>query len=235
MVVEAELLPFLLSSAGKPLAENFEAAPAGGGKFSLKKKVGPLEVWQWGAATLGVVFAYLAYRNHAANAAGGPSSAPATATTLPAGGGSPPSGETTLSGQLTDLTGQVGALQQSVAGLGNVPVAATTAPSGTGFSNDITNLYGLVGRSPDASGAAYWQNVINTQGLNAAVTQVAGTPEAQAYAAANPTGFVQAEYTTELGRTADPAGLAYWQGRLQTAGAPAQAQAFGGAVTSGAH
>lgn len=201
---------------------------AGGG---LKKKIGPLELWQWGAATLGVVFAYLAYRNHVANSAGAPSSAPATNTSLPGTGASPTDLGTTISGQLTNLTGQVGQLQNQVAGLGTG--GTPTVQSSNGFSSDVTNLYGLVGRSPDTAGAAYWQNVIDTQGLSNAVNQFAATPEAQSYAASNPQGFVNAEYSTVLGRTAEPAGLSYWQGRLSTAGPAQEAKAFTSSATQG--
>lgn len=211
------------------MAEDFGGKAEGG----LKKRIGPLEVWQWGAATLGVVFAYLAYKQHAANStSGAPASVGATNTALPGTGGQPTDIGTTISGQLTDLTGQVGALQQSVAGL--APGGGTPSTNQSGFSADITNLYGLTGRTPDVGGAAYWQSVVNTQGVGQAVNQFAATPEAQGFAASNPAGFVSAEYQTELGRTPDAAGLAYWQGQLQTLGAAKEAQAFTTTVQTGA-
>ena len=165
-------------------------AEEGAGKAGgfLKKKAGPLEYWQWAAATLGVVFAYLAYRNHVSASAGAPASAPATDTSLPGTGGNPTDLGTTISGQLTDLTGQVGALQNTVAGLTS-GAAATTTQSTNGFSSDVSNLYELTGRSPDTSGAQYWQGVVNSQGLTSAFNQFAATPEAQGYAASNPAGF----------------------------------------------
>ncbi len=216
--------PSLWCLAGAILAENFEAAPEGGGKFNLKKKVGPLELWQWGAATLGVLFAYLAYRNHAANKAGGPSGAPATSTTLPPGGANPTDLGTTISGQLTDLTGQVGQLNAAEAAsnvAGTSPVAATTTPSGNGFSDAINNLYASIGQSPDTAGAAFWQSKIN-----------AGDPYVlNEFAASAPSAYVTQQYKT-AGISPDAAGLAFWQGQIGTVGAAQETKAFNASVAA---
>lgn len=221
------VLPSPLYLAGVPLAdiEDVPGKAAGGLKGGLTHKVGPLEIWQWGAATLGVIFAYLAYRNHAASSAGGPSSAPATATTLPAGGANPTDIGTTISGQLTDLTGQVGQLQQSVAGLNTAtaPVAATTTTTTNGFSSDITSLYSQIGQSPDAAGAAFWQGKLNSGDTNVF----------NEFAASAPQGFVTQQYGTQLHRAPDAAGLAYWQGQIQSVGATKETAAFNKVVAGG--
>ena len=126
----------------------------------------------------------------------------------------------------------MGALQNTVAGL-TPGAAATTTQSTNGFSSDISNLYGLTGRSPDAAGSQYWQGVVNSQGLTSAFNQFAATPEAQGYAASNPAGFVAAEYQTELNRTPDAAGAAFWQGQLTTLGPAKEAQAFSASAAKG--
>ncbi len=226
---------------GATLAENFEAAPEGGGKFSLKKKLGPLEAWQWLAAGGGLLFAYLAYKRSRAGA-GGPSSAPATATSLPPGGAAPTSAETTLSGQLTDLTGQVGAIGNSVglnlqgqvaalpggqtqANLAGVsPVAATSTPSGNGFSDAINSLYASIGSSPDTAGAAFWQSKLN-----------AGDPYVlNEFAATQPLAYVNQQYKT-AGLTPDAAGVAFWQGQIGTVGATQETKAFNASVAARPH
>jgi hypothetical protein len=216
--------PSLSSWQVVPLADVGDAVEGGGSKVAggLKKKVGPLEVWQWAAATLGVVFAYLAYKNHASNSAGGPGQA-ATNTTLPPGGAAPTSDTTVLSGQLTDLTGQVGALQQSVAGLspgGGAPSTVTT----NGFGSDITSLYSQIGASPDAAGAAYW----GAQSQSGLLDRFVGsTPQATA-------GFVTQQYQSNLGRTPDAAGLAYWEGQVGKVGATQEQAQFKAATAGGA-
>ncbi len=224
------------------MAENFEAAPAGGGKFSLKKKFGPLEAWQWLAAGGGLLFAYLAYKNHAANAAGGPSSAPATSTTLPPGGANPTDSGTLLSGQLTDAQGTLGAIANSVgpnlqgqvaalpggqtqANLAGVsPVAATSTPSGNGFSDAVNSLYASIGSSPDTAGAAFWQSKLN-----------AGDPYVlNEFAATQPLAYVNQQYKT-AGLTPDAAGVAFWQGQIGTVGATQETKAFNASVAARPH
>jgi len=201
-------------------------APSGATTGFLKKKIGPLEVWQIGVGIAGLFLAYMAYKNHAASSAGGPSSAPATSTTLPAGGAAPTDIGTTISGQLTDLTGQVGALQNQIGTLspsGGAP--ATTTQSTNGFSSDITSLYSQIGASPDVAGAAYWQAKLGQPGL---LDQFVGSnPQATS-------GFVTQEYQTQLHRAPDAAGAAYWQGQVQMLGATAEQAQFSRAVAGGA-
>lgn len=213
-----------------------ELVDAGGKtKGFLKHKIGPLEVWQWGAATLGVLFAYMAYKRSrsggSAAGAGAPASVPATATNLPGSGGNPTDLGTTISGQLTNLTGQVGALQQTVAGLGTTPAGAAAVQTSNGISSDVQNLYNQIGvSSPDAAGAAYWQTQINSgvTGSNLLNEFVGATPSAT-------TGFVTQEYQTQLHRAPDTAGLAFWEGQVQTLGATQEQRNFTAAVQGGAH
>ena len=198
-------------------------AEEGAGKAGgfLKKKAGPLEYWQWGASALGLLLAYLAYRNYSANSAGGAASAPATNTSLPGTGSSPTDIGTTISGQLTDLTGQVGALQQSVAGLTGTVGSTPIAPSASS-GNIVTDLQNTFapGSSADTAGTAYWNNYLsnNSVGQTAAAFESAAGANQLNAGQFNAAGFVQNQYVTELGRSADPAGLANWEGQLTQGG-----------------
>jgi hypothetical protein len=200
------------------------AGKAGG---ALKKKIGPLPVWGWavaGGVGLGIIM-FLRNRSTASASSG---SLPTQVSTPTQTG---PSGTDVLSGQLTDITGQIGALStqvqqlQPVAGAtpSNPGSGSVTAPSGLnsiatqGMSFENT-LLGRTGTN-DVSGGQFWGERINQGGLLSAFQQIDTSPEAQAFAASNPDAFINGQYQALLGRNADAAGMTAWKGVLEPGGA----------------
>lgn len=87
------------------------------------------------------------------------------------------------------------------------------APNGTGAVNAdalIDSVYkAILGRSPDAAGAAYWKDQLAAGNVSSANL---GQAVSQAGAANGET--IRNAYQAILGRDADAAGLAYWQGQV---------------------
>lgn len=197
--------------------------PEGGGGFSLKKKVGPLPLWGWGAIGVGIL-AFLYYRSK--NAGGGTPAVLPTAmgATGDANANGNPVGYDALSSQITGVAGQLGTLQQQLAGsMGTTSTSGVTTPA-TGQAGSWYTSF--LGRPADTAGASFWNNQIQSGGALSAFQQLESTPEAQQYAANNPGAVVGAEYTQFLNRPADAAGLAYWTQYLNMNGAAAESAAF---------
>lgn len=179
-------------------------------------------MWQYAAAIGGVLVAYMGYKYYSNGAAASTAAAPAaTDTTLPDSGISSGDIGSTISGQLTNLTGQVGALQNQVAGLSPATGATpTTAAASSG--NVITDLYqNFTGGAGDTAGVAYWNSVLGNQTLGqteASFEAASGANQLNA-GSFNPAGFVTEQYQTALGRSPDAAGLASWEGQLTQGGA----------------
>lgn len=193
---------------------------------ALKKKIGPLPVWGWavaGGVGLGIIL-FLRNRSTASASSG---SLPTQVSTPTQTG---PSGTDVLSGQLTDITGQIGALStqvqqlQPVAGAASNPGSGSlTAPSGLNpiATQGMTFENTLLGRTgqTDVSGGQFWGERINQGGLLSAFQQIDTSPEAQAFAASNPDAFINGQYQALLGRNADAAGMTAWKGVLEPGGA----------------
>lgn len=194
-----------------------------------------IPVWGWFAGAIVLVGAYLAYRSYANNQANAAANAAATPTTQDASGLQTDGGidSTQMQGIVDMLTGiqqQDAALTSAVNSLGaatSIPGSGATyeQPSPTAIpavapgSLSVAALYqDLLGRAPDAAGAAYW----GAKSPSSVFMGVSNSAEALAAAQANPGEFIQGEYESVLGRPADPAGYSTWYGVL----------APGGAVTS---
>lgn len=201
-----------------------------------------IPAWGWVVVALIVVGGYIAVRRS--------KSKPATATT--SAGYSPTTGYASAQDALsagapgidlaqmqgisqllqgimqtdTALTQSVAQLQTSVsaipgAGTGATSPPPTAVPHDSGVISVAALYQDMLGHSPDAAGAAFWQSYTPSTLFEA----FAATPEAQAFAQANPKAYVQGEYQARLHRAADPAGEAYWVGQL-SGGAAQQAAAF---------
>lgn len=82
--------------------------------------------------------------------------------------------------------------------------------------NLVTVLYeDLLERAPDPAGLNYWVQLLSA-GVREErlVASILATPEYYALQGATDAAFVSAVYDNLLGRGADAAGLAYWQGML---------------------
>ena len=93
----------------------------------------------------------------------------------------------------------------------------TLAVSDAWAGTRVADLYAkILGRTPDASGRAYWLDQI-ARGfrLEGAAVEFYGSNEYFSRNGSNPSGFVAALYRDLMGRTADGAGLSYWTGFLQ--------------------
>lgn len=171
-----------------------------GGKTTgfLKKKMGPLELWQWGVGVVGLFAAYLAYKSFTG---GGQAAA---ASTSPSVSTVPPS-DTATTGANTTLSGQVGDVQTT---LGNIADAVASLPSQIPTAVQSNPTPGSSG-SGAVGGFANWQAFENS-------------PAALSLAQTNPNAYVTAQYNDVLGRAPDAPGLAFWQGQLGSN--PTQAQ-----------
>ena len=128
-------------------------------------------------------------------------------------------GATTTS--TSNSTVSAGAISQ---GLGTS--GATMRFVDTSLEAQAGRLYqAAFGRAPDAAGLAYWSAALHAgTSLDSVAQSFIASPEFQAqYGSLSNTGFVNALYQNVLHRSADPSGLAYWQGALD-AGTATQAQ-----------
>lgn len=173
----------------------------------LKKKAGPLEVWQWAVGVVGLVAAYLAYKSFKGGGASGqPATVGGTISSVPPGDLGTTQPQTALSGQLQNIEGQLGQIASQTS---PAAIQANSNPSGTSSST--------------LGGLANWQ----------AFTQ---SPAALSLADTNSQAYVTAQYESILGRAPDTSGLQYWEGQLGSAPTQAQVtaenQAFLGATAN---
>lgn len=213
------------------MADDFGGgAPAGGDgphgahlpKF-LTKKYGPLSGWAWGiiaAVGVGLVM-YLRARSAASSGA----AAAASPVGTPVGSGATGFTEDQL-GQLQGLVN--GSVTQALAGSAGSGSSSASGAATNPLSSYVNSEYtNLLGRSGEQQGVSYWTNqLLGGQTTQQQFTAFESTPEAQAYAASNPTGFVTGQYETLLNRQPDQAGLTYWTQQLAQNNASAESVQF---------
>ncbi len=163
----------------------------------LKKKAGPLEVWQWGVGVVGLFAAYLAYKSFTGGGASTTASASPSVSTVPPSDIATTGANTALSGQLQDVLTGLGGLSAQVAAVPGQTVTAVQANPNPGSSSGATGGY------------ANWQ-------------AFASGPGGLALADKSQQAFVTAQYQGLLGRAPDTQGLAFWESQLGSA--PTQAQ-----------
>lgn len=113
----------------------------------------------------------------------------------------------------------------------NIQFIDGTLSTPQGFGALVARLYAAVlGRAPETAGLVFWSNAL-AQGAapgNVAAS-LASSAEFQARfpaASQGPVALVQQLFQTVLGRPADPAGLVYWSGQVQSQGLGATLVAF---------
>ncbi len=201
------------------MAEDGFATEAEGG---LKRKLGPLELWQWGAGVVGLFALYFAYKTYKGGGTSTTASASPSVSTVPPSDLATTGANTALSGQLQDLQTSVGYLGAQIANLPNLGAPpGVSAPTNSGGTSSASGsgLLSLVGQGQngqpvDQAGAQYWQSYLSGHNLAQTFLAIEATPQATQYAQANPQGFVGAQYQEVLGRQAAPSEIAYWQGQL---------------------
>lgn len=88
-----------------------------------------------------------------------------------------------------------------------------------GFVNTVYQQF--LGRLPDPAGLTGWSTAMSSGTLEEQVrASFASSPEYFLKNGANPVSFVEALYTNVLRRVPDPAGVAYWLGRLALGTSP---------------
>lgn len=228
-----------------PLEHEVEKHADAGAKAKgfLTHKIGPLELWQWFAATAGLLLAIAAYRRQAGASAQSATVVPATPTgdATTGGGTDGPLTNASAAGQLETIQAEL----QTLAG--NAPNVGATAgstntntnPTGVsnGFSTEINDLYATLGRAPDTAGASYWQNQLGLEGFNqvfANFEQAAANNGELASVTANQQStqaFVQSQYQALTGHQGDQAGVSYWVGQIQQTGIPKESTLFANTVS----
>lgn len=217
-----------------------DAADAAGGKAHgfLTHKLGPLELWQWFAATAGLLLAFAAYRRQTASNANSANVVPAVPTGDPTTGSGTdgPLTNASAAGQLESIQAELQTLAGNAPNVGGTAASTNTNTNPTGvsngFSTEINSLYATLGRAPDTAGASYWTQQLGLEGFNQVFAQFESTPEAQTYAAQSPTAFVNAQYQALAGRQGDTGGVNYWVSQVQQVGVARESQAFSSAVTA---
>lgn len=201
---------------------------AAGAEGGLKKRLGPLEIWQWGAGVVGLLALYLAYKAAKGGGTSTTASASPSVSTVPPSDIATTGANTAVTGQLTNITTGIDKLATQIAALPQ-QVTAVSAPSNSGGTSSPSGggLLSLVGQGQngqpvDQAGASYWQSFLSGHTMGQTFLAIEGTPQATSYAQSNPGGFVNAQYNQLLGHPGDAAGLAYWQGTLGSN--PTQAQ-----------
>lgn len=212
-------------------------AVASKGKNVLTHKLGPLDLWQWLAATGGLLLAYLAYRRTAASTSTSATAVPSIAS----GNGvlASSSDSMTVSGQLQNIEGQLASIsaQLPAAGTGG-STSSSAAPSTDAVAppTAVQKLYATVGTSAggiDPGGASFWDQRIGLEGINSVLAEIDNTAQGISYGNANPAAFVDAQIAAlEPQNAGDTAGRAYWISQVQQVGAGQEAKAFSAAVTN---
>ncbi len=195
---------------------------AAGAEGGFKRKLGPLEVWQWGAGVVGLFALYFAYRSYRG---GGAATTGATATTTPSVSTVPPS-DTATTGAQTAVTGQLDNITRGLSGLSAqvaaVPQAVLTAVPALTAAPTAVQANPTPGSSSGATGG-----LANWQAFEA-------SPAALSLADTNQSAYVTAQYQSVLGRAPDTGGAAFWEKMLGSnptqAQVTAENQAFLGAT-----
>ncbi len=138
------------------------------------------------------------------------------------GQGCPSTGTLGGSGGGTVVTVPAGSAGSTTGGSGG----STTSSIGT-FSTFLNGVYqGILKRSPDASGASYFGDRLESQTSNSAcrsamvqtVRDVMNSAEAHSFRYSSGRQQVEGFYLALLGRTADSAGATYWTGIYNSSG-----------------
>lgn len=183
----------------------------------LKKKAGPLEVWQWAVGVVGLFAAFLAIRSYKS----GSSSAGAqqAAQDINPISSAPPTdlgttgAQTAISGQLQNVESQLTALRQQPTGVqANTNPGASSGAVG-GFANwqafeNSPAALSLAQRDPNAYVTAQYQSILGrapessaviagwTNQLGAAPTAASVTQENKAFEAATANEIAQRQVST---------------------------------------
>lgn len=117
------------------------------------------------------------------------------------------------------------------------PASTTTAPPAgngqpTDYSSQIAQLYQqYVGRTPEAAGTAYYNNLLNGgTSLQQVADYISNSPEAKSYSANQQVvayqNIVQGDYSSLLGRAGSPSEISYYTNLLEQGTSPAQITAY---------
>ncbi|HEY2706339.1 MAG TPA: DUF4214 domain-containing protein [Candidatus Dormibacteraeota bacterium] len=117
-----------------------------------------------------------------------------------------------------DAAGKAYWVGQVNAGKSHAMVAAAMINTDAYRQRVVADAYlATIGRYPDAPGMQYWTGRLAAGvGLEQLTGSLAGSPEYAAGFGTNYDAYVRAIYQTLLGRLPEPAGQAFWVGRLAT-------------------
>jgi hypothetical protein len=115
-----------------------------------------------------------------------------------------------------DPTGKAYWVQQINQGMTHAAMAATLAQTDIYRNVVVERAYlQTLGRNPDPGGLQYWTGYLAKGGnVDQLTGNLVGSTEYASQFGANYDAFVKATYNTLLGRNPDPAGEAFWVGRL---------------------
>ena len=103
------------------------------------------------------------------------------------------------------------------AGLPHANVAATLAQTDSHYQLLVQQGFATIFQhTPDPSSVPFWTNYVKVNGYAQFTAALIGTPEFTSPYAGGYDAFVKQVYRLVLGRDADPAGEAFWVGRLSS-------------------